>query len=54
MDEIGLLKLRLENAIEGHKIALECFPEDAYTVSMLQLLEDCYSVVSRIVVKEES
>lgn len=50
MDELGILKLRLENAIDGHKISLQAFPEDKDTRDMLQLLEDCYSVITRIVV----
>ncbi|MBO5921934.1 MAG: hypothetical protein J6Q48_06055 [Bacteroidaceae bacterium] len=47
MSELELLKLRLENAIEGHKISLTCF-YDKDTADMLELLEDCYSVICRI------
>ena len=52
MNEIEMLKMRLENAIEGHKISLEFF-YDKETDDMLNLLEDCYSVMCRIVVKED-
>ena len=50
MTELGILKLRLESAIDGHKIALYAFPGDKDMEHMLQLLEDCYSVISRIIV----
>lgn len=52
MDELGILKLRLENAIDGHKISLQAYPADVETRDMLRLLEDCYAVISRIIVKE--
>ena len=52
MNEIDMLKLRLENAIDSHKIALACF-YDEDTARMLELLEDCYSVMCRIVEKED-
>ena len=48
MEETGILKIRLENAIAGHRMTLWHYPEDADSVEMLQLLEDCYSVISRI------
>ena len=47
MDELEWLKLRLENAIHGHMIALQVYYDDEIK-NMLQLLEDCYSVISRI------
>lgn len=50
MEEIEILKLRLQNAIDGHKISLQAFPNDKDTRDMFRLLEDCYSVISRIVV----
>lgn len=54
MEELEILKLRLKNAIDGHKISLQAFPEDKNTRDVLRLLEDCYSVISRIaVVKSE-
>ena len=50
MAELGILKLRLESAIDGYKIALHAFPGDKDTKHMLHLLEDCYSVISRIII----
>jgi hypothetical protein len=47
-DFIGILKLRLENAIAGHKISLQIAPGDANLENMLQLLEDCHSIISRV------
>ena len=47
MDEIGILKLRLENAIHGHEISLS-FYYDKETEDMLNLLKDCHAVISRI------
>lgn len=44
MNELELLKLRLENAIEGHKISLAFF-YDKDTADMLELLKYCYSVI---------
>ena len=52
MNELGLLKIRLENAIEGHKISMHLYP-DKETEDMLNLLQDCYSVISRIVPADE-
>ena len=52
MNEVELLKLRLENAIEGHKIGIQVYPNEE-TKEMLKLLEDCYSVISRIVPADE-
>ena len=52
MNEIELLKLRLENAIEGHRIAMHLYP-DKETEDMLKLLQDCHAVVSRIVIVED-
>lgn len=50
---LGILLLRLENAIKGHEICLEtnCGNED--TKDMLNLLRECYEVISRIEVVEE-
>ena len=52
MSELEWLKLRLKNAIEGHKIAMQCY-SDNDTRDMLELLEDCYDVMCRIIVKED-
>lgn len=47
MNELELLKLRLENAIGWHMISLPFF-RDEETEKMLELLKDCYSVICRI------
>jgi len=47
MNELELLKLRLENAIEGHKICM-AVDQNKDTADMLELLKDCYSVICRI------
>ena len=47
MDELGILKIRLENAIAGHEIAMHSYP-DSDTYDMLILLKDCLAVISRI------
>ena len=52
MNEIELLKLRIENAIKGHEISLACY-HDEDTARMLELLEDCHSVMCRIVARED-
>lgn len=52
MDEIKLLKLRLENAIDGHEIVLTAY-YDKDVADMLQLLQDCHAVISRIQLADE-
>ena len=52
MSEIDMLKLRLENAINGHEIAIACFYNED-TARMLDLLKDCYEVMCRIVARED-
>ena len=52
MNELDLLKIRLENAIEGHKICMKVDP-NRDTEDMLKLLQDCYSVICRIKPFEE-
>lgn len=50
---LGILLLRLENAIKGHEICLETNCGDDDTKDMLNLLRECYEVISRIEVVEE-
>ena len=51
--DLGILLLRLENAIEGREIYLQMDPGDEDTIIALNLLKDCHAVISRIVEVEE-